>query len=115
MRSQIDHDALRRSLDRYCGVNEERRTRIFDRLAAGEDWSRVARFCCFNVQSESLGLEIFQSPPCYADGDALREPYGDPRAARETVELAQRLVRAGLSKFEPDPFTALAIAEGHGA
>ena len=39
---------------------------------------------------------------------ALREPFGDPRAARGPAELLQRLLRAGLSRYEPDPLQAIA-------
>ena len=58
-----------------------------------------------------MGLEPHQSPPIYADGNALREAFGDPGGRRETVELALRMQRAGLSRFEPDPRRALAEAE----
>ena len=33
----------------------------------------------------------------------LGEPFGDPRAARESAELLQRLLASGLSRFDPDP------------
>jgi hypothetical protein len=42
---------------------------------------------------------------------ALREPFGDPRAARESAELLKRLSDTGLSRFEPDPLAAIAEAE----
>ena len=43
---------------------------------------------------------------------ALSEPFGDPRAARESAELLRRLLDAGLSRFEPDPLGAIEEAEG---
>jgi len=42
---------------------------------------------------------------------ALREPFNDLRGAREAAELLQRLLRAGLSKYEPDPVAALERVE----
>jgi hypothetical protein len=33
----------------------------------------------------------------------LRQPYGDPRGAREAVEILQKLLALGLSKYEPNP------------
>jgi len=42
---------------------------------------------------------------------ASREPFGDPRAARESAELLQKMLALGLSRFEPDPLQAIAEAE----
>jgi hypothetical protein len=38
---------------------------------------------------------------------ALREPFGGKRGDREAAELLQRMLDAGLSKYEPDPLAAL--------
>jgi hypothetical protein len=44
----------------------------------------------------------------HAKLDWLDHPYGDVSGERESAELLQRLLDAGLSRFEPSPFAALA-------
>jgi hypothetical protein len=57
-----------------------------------------------------LNLVPWQSPPCHASRRS-GQPFGDPRAARESAELLKRLLDAGLSHYEPDPIAALARVE----
>jgi hypothetical protein len=42
---------------------------------------------------------------------SLREPFTDARGSREAGEVLQRLLKLGLSKFEPDPMAAIDDAE----
>ena len=66
-------------------------------------------FCASHCQSRSLNLQAWQTPPMWVrDLDAaLREPFGGKRGDREAAELLQRMLDAGLSKYEPDPLAAL--------
>jgi hypothetical protein len=80
------------------------------------DWTEVAEFAAHCVQGRTLGLMPWQMPPlCYANhlDSALREPFGDPRGAREAGEVLKKMLALGLSRFEPDPLQAIAAAEQH--
>jgi hypothetical protein len=64
-------------------------------------------------QTFGLGVSPFHSfvratPPCWITdlATAMREPFGDPRGEREAAELLQKMLAAGLSRFEPDPLAA---------
>jgi len=97
--SAVDIDALQRAIalmlkDRDHGEH------IRDNLR-DEPWRDVAESCAFDVQCDRLALKPWQWPPSVSDGIGS-EP--------EDV-LAARLIRAGLSTYEPDPLAALAKAE----
>jgi len=109
--NEVDKAALALAIEAVRKESPSQCQRIDDRLAAGEDWTDIGKSCAYHRQIVVLDLMPWQSPPCYADLGALREPFGDPRAARESAELLQRLLRLGLSRFEPDPLAAIAEAE----
>jgi hypothetical protein len=111
----IDRDALERAIE-IARQDPAKRRRIDERLAEGENWERVAGRCAVWCQHDSLDLQPWQSAPLfYANhlDTVLREPFGDPSGRREAGEVLQRLLRNGLSKFEPDPIGAIAEAEQH--
>jgi hypothetical protein len=92
----IDRNALERAIERCRPEDAVRRQQIDSRLAAGEDWTEIAKSCAHHCQLEALHC-AWQDPPMYADPGALREPYGDPRAAREAAELLQQLSRRSVA------------------
>jgi hypothetical protein len=106
----IDRNALERALV-ACRAESAARAKQIDSKLASESWEDVAEFAAYCAQGRALDLMPWQSPPCHANLRALSEPFGDPRAARESAELLRRLLDAGLSRFEPDPLGALEQAE----
>jgi hypothetical protein len=111
---RIDRDALERAIEAARAESDGRRQQI-DAKLADEPWQDVAEFASYCVQERSLNLPPWQDPPCKANLASLRQPYGDPRAARESAELLWRLLDAGLSRYEPDPLQTLANAEKRAA
>lgn len=95
--TEVDLDALKRSVEVYSRTPAGRR-RVAERLAAGEEWLKVARVCAFNCQIDSMHLQPWESTLVYAD-------------TREAHALVRRLKAAGLSRYEPDPLQAIAEAE----
>ena len=109
--NEIDRDALERALV-ACRAESAARAKQLDSKLHDEPWEEVAQFASYCAQGRALDLMPWQSPPCHANFRALSEPFGDPRAARESAELLRRLLNAGLSRFEPDPLGAIEEAEG---
>jgi hypothetical protein len=68
-------------------------------------WRSVAEFCASHRQIETLNLEPWESPPCRID---LAGDIGENE--EDGAELLQRMLRAGISRFDPDPVRALGIA-----
>jgi hypothetical protein len=111
--SRIDHDALTRAVAIQSKDPVQRR-RIAEKLAAGEDWERVAGFCASACQHDALALMPWQSSPLWFGNhldEVLREPFGDSSGRREAGEVLKKLLALGLSKFEPSPVLAIEHAE----
>jgi hypothetical protein len=71
-----------------------------------EPWQEVALFACYCMQCQNLSLKPWQPPPMHADEDRPRDDH--PSAGKVAAwELCQRLLKAGLSMYEPDPIRAL--------
>lgn len=97
--SPIDRDALARALAiEQAGDEPGRRDQ-------GRDWFEAATSASYACQRRALGLRPWQSPPCYGDAHPGHDGHAD------AAVLLQRLLDAGLSRWEPDPLQALAQAE----
>jgi hypothetical protein len=107
---RVDRDALKRALAMARAESPEQAQQIDDMLE-DRPWQQVAAFAAHCCQCMNLHLRPWQAPPCHShdevggDGD---EYYG---TRPNEVELRQRLQRAKLSVWEPDPIAALEAAE----
>jgi hypothetical protein len=101
--SQLDRDALERAMVRLKRVDRDNYRDCQDRLEEGEDFDSVAYRAAGWCQYHALGLMPWQTAPCRI------LPDGERRSVDEGGRLLlQRLLDAGLSRFEPDPLRALA-------
>jgi hypothetical protein len=110
--SRIDREALTRALKMARAESEAERER-FDREVAQRGWQHAAEAAAYHCQDRALKLRPWQPPPCW-----IRDLEGDLAAGDDGISgryraalLTQRLLRAGISRFEPDPLGALAQAE----
>ena len=95
-----DRRALRRALSiRFSSV--QGKLEMLN-LLASRSWGEVAERAAYSCQIRALALLPWQQPPCRGDGY-----HKQPEAAA----LLARMLRAGVSRFEPDPAAALAKAE----
>jgi hypothetical protein len=109
--NKVDREALKRAVELACAESPGRARQIRDMLETGP-WKAAATFAAECCQSRLLRLKPWQDPPCYADGDPDAIPNSD--GIGETAEahaLLHRMLRAGLSRWEPDPLAALAKVE----
>jgi hypothetical protein len=90
-----------------CRKESAARSHQLDSMLRTRSWEGVAKFVAGCAQSRELNLKPWQGPPCNASLDDLAKPAGDQRGEREIAELLQRLLDAGLSRFEPSPLEAL--------
>jgi len=106
--SAVDYDALGRAIE-TCRRKEPADREQIERKLSTELWREVAEFASYSCQCDALHLQPWQSPPCWvfdlvADINAGNDGIlGDYQAAK----LLQRLLDAGLSRYEPDPIAAL--------
>jgi hypothetical protein len=66
-------------------------------------WFDVARFACRCVQDQSLGLRPWEKPPCIVSDNFADEPHNQ----RAAIKLLQKMLAAGVSRYDPNPITAL--------
>jgi hypothetical protein len=97
----LDKNALERAMKIIAAGSKDRADQISSMLA-DRPWAEVAHFASYCVQGDALSLAPWETPPCDADITS-----SDPAA----MQLLQRLLDAGLSKYEPDPVAALDLAE----
>src|SRR5262245_6861821 len=110
--SRIDREALTRALKMARAESRQEREHI-DRVLAEQGWQWAAQTAAYHCQDSRLHLQPWQPTPCW-----IRDLEGDLAAGNDGIGgryaaalLTQRLLRAGLSRFEPDPVAALAQAE----
>ena len=106
-----DRKALRRAIEAVRRESPMRARQIADKLASGP-WEDVGEFASYSAQCRALRLRPWQFPPCWIDDipAALNDPELH-RGLRTAAELLQRMLAAGLSRYEPDPLKALEAAE----
>jgi len=110
---RIDRQALRRAFDLARQHDEQHRAQIDAKLEDGEPWESIAAFAAYCCQMRSLGLKPWQAPPCQCDG--IISPENSYGGCVEEVSLLQRMLKAGISRYEPEPLAALEIAEAKAA
>jgi hypothetical protein len=67
----------------------------------GDPWIEVAEFASYSCQLHALNLRPWESLPCTEDED---DPTPHDKAAQI---LLRRMPRAGVSRYDADPLTAL--------
>lgn len=89
-----DLDALRRAMD--MPMEPRQRAQLESKLADGEPWRAVAAFAAYASQCRTLRLKPWNWAPAWGKGK-------DPKANA----LLERMLKHGVSQYEPDPLAAL--------
>jgi hypothetical protein len=71
------------------------------------DWIELATRLASIAQCATLGLRPWEVEPCHAS-DVVHSGWG---GKPQEVALRRKLIGLGLSRFEPDPLRAIAMAE----
>jgi hypothetical protein len=105
----VDREALERAIE-ICRTKKAPadRNQIEHKLAT-EPWIQVGEFAAYSCQMDSLHLRPWQPPPVWIDDLVAIINAGDDGVGGNyaAARLLQRLLNAGLSRFEPDPIAAL--------
>ncbi len=83
------------------GRVEQVRSMLADR---SRSWFDTASFCAYHQQIKALQLEPWDDPPMCAEPDTY--PH-----TQEAGQLLGRMLRAGVSRYHPDPLAALEAEE----
>ena len=101
----VDREALRRAM-RMAKASDPARKEQLESKLQDEPWEEVALFAAYCCQCNTLHLKPWQPPPMWAEENRPRDDH--PSAGKVAAwELRRRLLKAGLSQWEPDPVAAL--------
>jgi hypothetical protein len=112
--TEKDREALTRAME--IASREPRRREQLESMLEDRPWREVAEFAASVCQTKALSLypwEVGPSDVSEHDEDgpvdlgARLSEQSEPAARK----LLRRMLAAGLSRFEPDPITALARVE----
>jgi hypothetical protein len=104
--TRTDREALRRALAIAKAKGGEESARLLE-MERKDGWERAGRAAAFGLQCDALGLRPWEAPPCHTRGLNSRDFYG---SRPKEVELLERLLANGISKYEPDVIGSLARA-----
>jgi hypothetical protein len=99
---KADREALRRALRMTKGERAVSRPLGPE---GSDAWWDEATSAAYSCQMDNLRLRPWQDPPCWACDDKPVDDHTHGRVA--AWELRRRLLKAGLSQYEPDPVAAL--------
>jgi hypothetical protein len=74
-----------------------------------QPFEAVGAWAATICQVRNMRLKSWECPP--ADSTNVREPCDRYGSRPDEVELLRRLLRAGVSRYHPDPMQALAAAK----
>jgi hypothetical protein len=74
------------------------------RMQLDDGWFYAAHFAVVNCQCNALHLQPWEWPPIWCADDPDESP---PEAA----QLLRRMLKAGVSRYDPDPMASLEKAE----
>jgi hypothetical protein len=105
----VDKEAMVRAIEITLASTQPGRREQVQRKLAREPWIDVAIFCAYAAQNAALDLKPWQPPPCQVRDLVARIQAGDDGIFGRfaAAKLLQRLLDAGLSRYEPDPLAAL--------
>jgi len=96
-----DLDALERALVAVCRRSPEDAAR-FEGMLREKDWREVCETAAYSMQCRTLALKCWQAPPMHS---------GDVAYGATATYGRRRMLRLGISIYEPDPAAAIAKAE----
>lgn len=100
----VDREALERAME--IASRDRLRKKQLDWKVEHDGWFDTAVFASYVCQHDALRLKPWELPPLY--GGPLPGDSGLVRASGlQAKRLLNRMLAAGLSRYEPDPIEAL--------
>ena len=109
-------DRDREALERAVARARELDAQLIAAKLASEDWLDAAAFAASLCQDHALRLSPHQLPPCEVAPEQIDGILAADASDTwcDAAMLLRRMLRAGLSRWEPDPIAALRLAERRG-
>jgi hypothetical protein len=110
--SPLDRDALTRAIEIVRSRGAPAARQQIENFLQEQPWPEVAKFAAYGCQRRALRLKLWQPVPYYINDIEATLEAGDDgiRGQYQAARLLQRMLDAGLSRYEPDPVAALEAA-----
>ena len=99
-----NREALTLALEQ-CRAASKEECRQIDSMVQERGWLEAATFASYSRQIDTLHLKPWQEPPCHVTDE--NEPRRGEAAA---AKILRKMLKAGVSRWHPDPLAALEAA-----
>ena len=112
--TRTDKAAMQRAIALTRAEGRGRRDQI-DAMLRNEPWEAVGAFASAHCQTRALDLRPWMWPPVFVTDikACLREPPDAPNQIYNAARLLKRMLAAGVSRYDPDPISALERAKAN--
>ena len=103
------HDiaALQLAIAAVRDEGDRERIEQIESILEDDGFFEGGKSAAFHCQCKALDLKPWQSPPMSADED---DPDPDELHLKDAQRLLRRMLKAGISRWHPDPLRAIAEA-----
>jgi len=104
-----DAEAFGRAIELYRGMSQENSEQV-DHWLRRDGWLQAARYCVAGCQTSLVRPRLWLTLPMYVEPEDIETIIArgpDRRGEYQAARLLRRMLKAGLSRFEPQPIEAL--------
>jgi hypothetical protein len=113
--SDTDRAALERAIELRRNSGEPGRREQIEELLREEGSFETAEFCACGCQRKNLGIRTWQPCPAEIPIDEVARIIANGPDGKSgyfaAAKILRRMILLGVSRFEPDPLTAIAAAK----
>jgi hypothetical protein len=105
----VDAEAFTRAIKLYRGMSRENSEQV-DFWQKRDGWLQAARYCAANCQKSLVRPKLWLQLPMYiepSDIETIIAQGPDRRGKYQAARMLRKMLRAGLSRYEPQPIEAL--------
>jgi hypothetical protein len=113
--SPVDRAALELAIEHDLTRSDAATRQQIKAKLREESWLDVAMFCAYGRQCTALRLSPWQPAPCQVEIDYDDGNGGPIMGRRAAAELLRKMLSLGISRWHPDPLTAIDAAEAERA
>jgi hypothetical protein len=102
-----DRAAMKTAIEQMRAESSAARQHV-EHVLRTEGFASAAHTAAYHCQFRALRLKVFQAPPIHTNDAEINGRYG---GRPQEVELLQRMLALGISRYHPAPLEAIREAE----
>jgi hypothetical protein len=101
----VDLAALQAAFSQ-CYASSKKQAEQLDDMLRDRPWEDVAQFAAYSRQITTMKLRPWEQAPCHVEDE------NEPKRGEETAaRVLKKMLKAGISRWHPNPLAALAESE----